>query len=133
MFYRGYKNHVLVDCITGLPIFKLTAVSNVSDCTVALDVLSQTNKLMSVNERTFIVIKAYDVKSIYYAVNYDYVGECVIPLNKRETKNCKNFQADIQSATRALLYTRTENLQIVNAHVKNIAVLLNLQNPRTPM
>ena len=53
---------MLVDCITGLPILKLTAVSNVSDCTVALDVLSQTNKLMSVNERTFIVIKAYDVK-----------------------------------------------------------------------
>ena len=31
-FYRGYKNHVLVDCISGLPILsdlqKLTAKSN---------------------------------------------------------------------------------------------------------
>lgn len=42
-FYWGYKNHVLVDCITGLPIFELTTTADVSDSTVALDILSQTN------------------------------------------------------------------------------------------
>lgn len=35
-FYWGYKNHVLVDCITGLPIFELTTTVDVSDSTVAL-------------------------------------------------------------------------------------------------
>ena len=35
-FYWGYKNHVLVDCISGLPIYELTITANVYDSTVAL-------------------------------------------------------------------------------------------------
>ena len=35
-YYWGYKNHILVDCITGLPICELTTSANVSDSTVAL-------------------------------------------------------------------------------------------------
>lgn len=38
-FYWGYKNHVLVDCITGLPIFELTTTADVHDCSVALNIL----------------------------------------------------------------------------------------------
>ena len=34
-FYWGYKNHVLVDCISGLPIYELTTTANVYDSTVA--------------------------------------------------------------------------------------------------
>ena len=86
-FYWGYKNHVLVDCITGLPIFELTTTANVSDSTVALDILSQTNSFLSINECTFIADKAYDVKDIYNTVKDVYNGDCAIPLNKRNTKN----------------------------------------------
>ena len=35
-FDWGYKNHVLVDCISGLPIYELTTTANVHDSTVAL-------------------------------------------------------------------------------------------------
>lgn len=86
-FYWGYKNHVLVDCITGLPIFELTTTADVSDSTVALDILSQTNTFLPVNECTFIADKAYDVKAIYNTVKDVYEGDCVIPLNKRNTKS----------------------------------------------
>lgn len=86
-FYWGYKNHVLVDCITGLPIFELTTTADVSDRTVALDILSQTNTFLPVNECTFIADKAYDVKAIYNTVKDVYEGDCVIPLNKRNTKS----------------------------------------------
>ena len=41
-FYWDYKNHVLVDCITGLSIYELTTTAEVADCSVALDVLNQT-------------------------------------------------------------------------------------------
>ena len=92
-FYWGYKNHVLVDCITGLPIFELTTTADVADSTVALDILSQTNSFLPVNECTFIADKAYDVKAIYNTVKDVYEGDCVIPLNKRNTKNPKKLPA----------------------------------------
>lgn len=90
-FYWGYKNRVLVDCITGLPIFELTTTADVADSTVAIDILSQTNSFLPVNECTFIADKAYDVKAIYNTVKDVYEGDCVIPLNKRNTKNPKKL------------------------------------------
>lgn len=92
-FYWGYKYHVLVDCITGLPIFELATTADVSDSTVALDILSQTNTFLPVNECTFIADKAYDVKAIYNTVKDVYEGDCVIPLNKRNTKNPKKLSS----------------------------------------
>lgn len=92
-FYWGYKNHVLVDCITGLPIFELTTTADVADSTVAIDILSQTNSFLPVNECTFIADKAYDVKAIYNTVKDIYEGDCVIPLNKRNTKNPKKLSS----------------------------------------
>lgn len=86
-FYWGYKNHILVDCITGLPVAELTTTADVADSTVALDILKKTNEYLSVEECTFIADKGYDVKAIYNTVHDVYHGDCVIPLNKRNTKN----------------------------------------------
>ena len=90
-YYWGYKNHVLVDCITGLPLYEITTTANVSDSTVTLDILSQTNEFISINECTFLADKAYDVKVIYNTVKDVYHGNCVIPLNQRNTKNPKKL------------------------------------------
>lgn len=90
-YYWGYKNHILVDCITGLPIYELTTAADVSDCTVTFDILSQTNSFLSINECTFLADKGYDVKVIYNSVKELYHGECVIPLNKRNIKNPKKL------------------------------------------
>lgn len=90
-FYWGYKNHVLVDCITGLPIFELTTTADVHDCSVALNILSQTNNFLPINDCTFIADKAYDVKEIYNTVKAVYNGDCAFPLNKRNTKNPEKF------------------------------------------
>lgn len=92
-YYWGYKNHVLVDCITGLPICELTTTANVADSTVALDILSQTNSFLSINECTFLADKGYDAKAIYNTIHEVYHGECVIPLNKRNTKNPKKLSS----------------------------------------
>lgn len=92
-YYWGYKNHVLVDCITGLPIYEMTTTADVADSTVALDVLSRTNSFLSIKECTFLADKAYDVKAIYNAVKDIYHGECVIPLNKRNTKDPKKLSS----------------------------------------
>ena len=88
-YYWGYKNHVLVDCITGLPIYELTTGADVYDGSVALDILKSTNDFLSVRECTFIADKAYDIKGIYNTVKNVYSGDCVIPINKRNTKSQK--------------------------------------------
>ena len=92
-YYWGYKNHILVDCITGLPIFEMTTTADVSDSTVALDILNQTNSFISIDECTFVADKGYDAKAVYNAVKELYHGECVIPLNKRNTKNPKKLSS----------------------------------------
>jgi hypothetical protein len=88
-FYCGYKNHVLVDCITGLPIYELTTTAEVADSTVALEILAKTNEFLPIRECSFIGDKGYDVKDIYNTVKDDYEGECFIPINPRGTKNPK--------------------------------------------
>lgn len=90
-FYWGYKNHVLVDCITGLPIFEMTTGANVADSTVALDILSRTNEFLPIRKCSFLADKGYDVKAIYNTVKNTYLGDCVIPLNPRGTKDCKKL------------------------------------------
>ena len=88
-FYWGYKNHVLVDCISGLPICEMTTTADAADSSVALDILDHTHAFLPVTECTFIADKGYDVKNIYNQVKNLYDGECIIPLNKRNTKNSK--------------------------------------------
>lgn len=90
-FYWGYKNHVLVDCISGLPVYELTTTANRTDHEVALDILSQTHSFLSIEECTFIGDKGYDVKAIYNTIRETYHGECFIPLNVRNTKNPKKL------------------------------------------
>ena len=90
-YYWGYKNHILVDCITGLPISEITTTADVADCTVVKDILSQTNEFISINECTFLADKGYDTNKTYDLVKNTYNGECVIPLNIRNTKNPKKL------------------------------------------
>ena len=40
-FYWGYKNHVLVDCITGLQLYEQTTTADTADSAVALDILKK--------------------------------------------------------------------------------------------
>ena len=90
-FYWGYKSHVLVDCISGLPLYELTTSANVADASVANDILAAANEVFPIRECTFLADKGYDVRDIYKTVKDVYQGEAVIPLNKRNTKDSKKL------------------------------------------
>lgn len=94
-FYWGYKNHVLCDCITGLPICEMTTTANVSDHMVAKELLAATHAFVSLDECCFLADKAYDVKSIYNMVKDTYRGECFIPINPRNTKDPKKLPSGV--------------------------------------
>lgn len=86
-FYWGYKNHVLVDCISGLPLYELTTPANTADSTFVQEILAAANIVLPLRECTFLGDKGYDVKDVYNLVKNVYDGEAVIPLNRRNTKN----------------------------------------------
>lgn len=88
-YYWGYKNHVLVDCISGLPLYELTTPANVADSTVTKRILDAANQVLPLEECTFLADKGYDVKDVYDLVRDIYHGEAVIPLNQRNTKNAE--------------------------------------------
>ena len=90
-FYWGYKNHILVDCISGLPVCELTTSANVSDSSVTLEILKRANSYLPMSECSFLADKAYDVKAIYNTVHDTYNGDCFISLNKRNTKSPKKL------------------------------------------
>ena len=90
-FYWGYKNHILVDCISGLPVCELTTGANVSDSSVTLEILKRANSFLPLSECSFLADKAYYVKAIYNTVHDTYNGDCFIALNKRNTKSPKKL------------------------------------------
>ena len=92
-FYWEYKSHVLVDCISGLPIYELTTPGNVADSSVAAEILAAADQTISLKECAFLADKGYDVKSIYNTVKAVYEGEAFIPLNPRGTKVLKTLSA----------------------------------------
>ena len=92
-FYWGYKSHVLVDCISGLPLYELTTPGNIADSFVAAEILAAANQTVSLKECAFLADKGYDAKSIYNTVKTVYEGEAFIPLNPRGTKDLKALPA----------------------------------------
>lgn len=92
-FYWGYKSHVLVDCISGLPLYELTTPGNIADSAVAAEILAEADRVTSLKECTFLADKGYDVKSIYNTVKTVYEGEAFIPLNPRGTRALKTLPA----------------------------------------
>jgi hypothetical protein len=92
-FYWGYKSHVLVDCISGLPLYELTTPGNVADSSVAAEIPAAADQTIPLKECAFLADKGYDVKSIYNTVKTVYEGEAFIPLNPRGTKDLKALPA----------------------------------------
>lgn len=86
-FYWGYKCHVLVDCISGLPLYESTTPANVADSAVVPDILRCADTVLPIQECTFLADKGYDAKTVYNLVKDVYKGDAVIPLNKRNTKD----------------------------------------------
>ena len=90
-FYWGYKNHILLDAISGLPIAEITTTANVTDSEIAIPLLKDTHSWLPLDETFFIADKGYDIRDIYNFVRNDLHGLCFIPINQRNSK--KNRKA----------------------------------------
>ncbi|SIN89730.1 Transposase DDE domain-containing protein, partial [Peptoclostridium litorale DSM 5388] len=77
-FYWGYKNHVLVDAVSGLPIFEVTKPANITDSGVTIPLLKDVHGWFSLKETDFIADKGYDTKAIYNFVHDELQGHAFI-------------------------------------------------------
>lgn len=93
-YYWGYKNLVLTDAISGLPIDELTTTADIPELSITVDFLKDTNKWFSLKETYFIADKGFDTKAIHNFVRYDLHGQAFIPLNPRATKKDITFTGD---------------------------------------
>lgn len=84
---------MLVDCISGLPLYELTTPGNIADSFVAAEILAAADQTVSLKECAFLADKGYDAKIIYNIVKSVYEGEAFIPLNPRGTKDLKALPA----------------------------------------
>ena len=84
---------MLVDCISGLPLYELTTPSNITDSAVAAEILAAADQTISLKECAFLADKGYDVKSTYNTAKTVYDGETFIPLNPRGTKASEAISA----------------------------------------
>ena len=56
---------MLVDCISGLPLYELPPPANVADSTVVEEILTAANSTLPTQECTFLGDKGYDVNAVY--------------------------------------------------------------------
>lgn len=131
-FYWGYKNFVLVDCISDLPIYKMTTTVNVSDSTVALYIPADTHSFFPVTECTFLADK--DMMSKIYTIrwknsmlrNVSFLSINVI------SKIQSSFLKEILSVKLDLPCRRLENFLAKSAHQKFCCPLKSSQNSDCP-
>ena len=116
-FYWGYQNIVLTDAISGLPIAEKTTTANVSESSIVIDFLKETNKWFSLKETYFIGDKAYDTKGIYNYIRYDLKGHAFIPINPRNTKE-KKMLNDTNIICEAGLAMHKDGKQYFDSYIK---------------
>ena len=85
-FYFGYKEHVALDCSSGLPIASITTPANVADSSEALPLLHKAHTVLPLYGGNFLADKGYDTKAIYNSVRDVFAMTPFIPLNSRNTK-----------------------------------------------
>lgn len=85
-YYWGYKNFVLCDAISGLPIDEITTTAEKADISMQIPFLTQTNQWFDLNGTYFIADKGFDSKANHNFIKNYLHGLAFIARNKRGTK-----------------------------------------------
>lgn len=88
-FYWGYKNHVICDAISGLPIAEFTTTADINEISTFVEILTTTNEWFSLKGSYIIADKGYDSKQNHDFIRNALKGLAFIALNKRGTKKNK--------------------------------------------
>lgn len=86
-YFWGYRNHVINDTATELPIWEITKPANVSDINVAKDLIREACSLFNLNIRAVMGDANYDSEDLLKFIINDLKALAIIPHNpRRESK-----------------------------------------------
>lgn len=82
-FFWGYRNHVLSDALSELPLCEVTKPANVHDSKLFIPLLEQAQEELSLNPKKVIGDSAHDALYIRQFVHYQLKAKAFIPPNPR--------------------------------------------------
>lgn len=86
-FYWGYKNHVICDTISDLPIDEYTSTIDINEISTLTEFLLSTNNWFSLEESYIIADNGYDSKLNHNFIKNNLKGLAFIAMNKQRKKN----------------------------------------------
>jgi len=90
-FFWGYRNHIINDIATELPIWQITQPANISDIKVARHLLEQAKELFNLHIKAVLADANYDAESLLRYIIHDLQAQAVIPHNPGN-KHCSGYQ-----------------------------------------
>ena len=86
-YFWGYRNHVISDTDTELPIWEVTKPANVSDINIAKDLIQEADFFFNLNIQSVLGDAAYDSEGLLKFIINDLHAMAIIPHNpRRESK-----------------------------------------------
>lgn len=86
IYFWGYRNHVIFDSLSELPIFENTLPANVSDCMVIIPSFKELKKYLKLKPKGVIADAAYDSERIRKYIRHSLKAKDFIPINPRSKK-----------------------------------------------
>jgi len=90
-YFWGYRNHVINDTATELPIWEITKPANVSDINVAKDLIQEVCSFFNLNIQTVMGDANYDSEDLLRFIINDLNALAIIPHNPRN-EQAKGYQ-----------------------------------------
>ena len=90
-YFWGYRNHVISDTNTELPIWEVTKPANVSDINVAKDLIQEAYSIFNLNIQSVLGDAAYDSEDLLKFIINDLNASAIIPHNPRN-EQAKGYQ-----------------------------------------
>jgi len=91
IWFWGYRNHVIFDSLTELPVFEITKPANIPDCKVTVPAFRELNRNFKFKPKGVLGDAAHDSSYIRKYIRHSLKAKDFIPINPRSTKQDIKF------------------------------------------
>jgi hypothetical protein len=90
-YFWGYRNHIINDTTTELPIWEITEPANIADLKVAKNLIQEAKSLFNLNIKAVLADANYDSEDLLKFIINDLNAQAIIPHNPGN-KQCNGYQ-----------------------------------------
>jgi hypothetical protein len=91
-YFWGYRNHVISDVETELPLWEVTKPANVSEVKLAKSLIRQTQQQLALNIEIIMADANYDAEDVLKFIIKELGAEAIIPRQPRNAKQSSPYQ-----------------------------------------